>query len=163
MINITEIAKKYNKRTESWLRTDNAKQIMTEIANKNNCSLSDLVWIVAGGIPEKQGTWVHEDVASVFVQWVSRSKKKYNYDTYLFKDSINNYIKIGKSVDYLKRYNLLITINPNIDVLFVINNDVERELHEKYKNKRIYGEWFNLTEKDIINIKKKYHGRNKKI
>lgn len=83
-------------------------------------------------------------------------KPKKIYQTYLFKDNSNNYIKIGRSIDYLKRYDVLSSINLNIKILFIIDADVEAELHKEYKSKRIHSEWFNLTEKDINNIKTKY-------
>lgn len=96
------------------------------------------------------------DVKKMF----SPKPKRTGYQTYLIKDTSNNYIKIGRSIDYLKRYNVLSSINLNIKILFIINADVEAELHKKYSDKRIHGEWFNLTDKDINNIKTKYvnHG-----
>lgn len=33
------------------------------------------------------------------------------------------------------------------------NISIEKELHKKYKHKKIRGEWFELTEEDIKDIK----------
>jgi len=99
---------------------------------------------------------MHEDIAVIFIKWVSQSKHKRVFQTYLFEDRLNNCVKIGKSSDYYKRFKSLSVGNPNLRLLFVINLDVEKQLHIKYDKKRIYGEWFNLNESDIINIKTKF-------
>lgn len=162
MINITEIAKKFNRKPSDWLRTDNAQRIINEIANKNNCLSSDLLRVETNTM--QKSTWVHKGIASVFIQWLSiRPKEKRYYMTYLMKDIVNNYAKIGRSIDCSRRHFDLHANNPNIKMLFVIKNDIEKQLHIKYKSKRMYGEWFNLTEIDIKSIKTKYHGRTKKI
>ena len=33
---------------------------------------------------------------------------------------------------------------------------LEKHLHEKYSNKRLSGEWFSLTEQDLMWLKNKY-------
>ena len=83
-------------------------------------------------------------------------KKIRNYNTYFIKDVMNSCVKIGKSIDCLKRLKILKYNNPHIEMMFIINIDIEQELHERYECKQMYGEWFNLTEKDIDDIKNEY-------
>jgi len=91
------------------------------------------------------------DLSSIFFKIEKRKFK-----TYLIKDNINNYIKIGKTTDELHRFKALSQSNPNLEYMFTINKNVETALHCRYKYKRKYGEWFNLTNDDIYNIRNKY-------
>lgn len=69
MINATEMAKRFNAKPESWLRTDNAQRMIDALAVAHKCETDDLVVKKQGG--GEQGTWMHEDVAIVFAQWLS--------------------------------------------------------------------------------------------
>jgi hypothetical protein len=69
MINATQMAKKFNARTESWLRTDSAQRMIEALSITHKCVLTDLVIVKNGGA--NPGTWFHEDVALVFAQWLS--------------------------------------------------------------------------------------------
>ena len=78
---------------------------------------------------------------------------------YLIRN-INFEYKIGitkKSVN--KRVKQLQTGNPHqleiVSFFFIKNyNKVEKSLHNIYKNKRLNGEWFNLTKEDVSNFEK---------
>lgn len=70
-INATEMAKRFSAKPNDWLKTDSAQRMISAISISRNVDADDLVRIVAGGTPEKQGTWMHEDVAIVFAQWLS--------------------------------------------------------------------------------------------
>ena len=92
-------------------------------------------------------------------------KEKVNYYfNYIFKDDRGNY-KIGISNNYLVRLDTIKLQNPSTKLVMKIGviggkeselkeiaEATERELHERFKNKRIYGEWFRLTKKDIVRI-----------
>ena len=41
-------------------------------------------------------------------------------------------------------------------MLFVINKNIEKELHRRYSDKRVRGEWFRLEYKDVEYLRKKY-------
>jgi hypothetical protein len=77
---------------------------------------------------------------------------------YLMKNERNGYIKIGKSNNPKYREKTLQSEEPEISLIFkknVINPSTkEKNLHKKYSDKRIRGEWFDLTEQDISDIKK---------
>lgn len=71
MVNATQMAKNFNARTESWLRTDNAQRMIDALSITHNCVIGDLV-IVKPGSPENGGgTWMHQDIALIFAQWLS--------------------------------------------------------------------------------------------
>lgn len=82
--------------------------------------------------------------------------KKSNAKTYLILDQISGFCKIGKTTDVKTRLQSLSCGNPNIKLLFVIDADVEEELHLQFKLKKVKGEWFSLSPKDIESIKKKW-------
>lgn len=76
--------------------------------------------------------------------------------TYLIQDNISGATKIGRSFDPHLRERTLGAQIPQIKLLAICPSDVEYELHERYKAKRMRGEWFNLTPKDIRRIIKEY-------
>ncbi len=70
-------------------------------------------------------------------------------------DHNTKYYKIGKSDSPLKREKTLQSEKPTIQLIYYFesyDND-EKILHQKFKDKRIRGEWFNLDENDIEYIK----------
>lgn len=83
-------------------------------------------------------------------------KKKKPQKTYLMKDMSTGYIKIGKSSNPGYREKTLQSEKPTIELLFVIESAVEKELHDKYDYCRIRGEWFELNQKEIEAIKSQY-------
>lgn len=60
--------------------------------------------------------------------------------------------KIGKAKNVNKRIQTFKTGNPVIEVVKVIEGDYEHKLHKIYKEKRVIGEWFSLSSKDVENI-----------
>lgn len=72
---------------------------------------------------------------------------------YIGYDESSRYFKIGKSNDVSRREREIRNMNPTFRVLChapTENQDVtEKALHEKYASKRIIGEWFDLSPKDI--------------
>lgn len=72
MINATQMAKPFGKTCKDWLRTEQAQRMIAAIAERRKCHSADLVLITQGGNNKiDQGTWMHEDVALVFAQWLA--------------------------------------------------------------------------------------------
>ena len=74
---------------------------------------------------------------------------------YLMQDTTNNYYKIGHSKNPQYREKTLQSEKPTIELLLFYAGSCEDEirLHERFKEKRIRGEWFNINEEDIQAIK----------
>jgi len=72
--------------------------------------------------------------------------------TYIMVDTTNNLYKIGKSVNPKYREKTLQSEKPTIELYLICDYDVEKILHIKYKDKRIRGEWFSLSQNDLIDI-----------
>lgn len=71
-VNATEMAKSFGTKPDDWLRTEPAKKMIGAIAESHICASADLVRVTKGGDNKsEQGTWMHEDVALVFAQWLS--------------------------------------------------------------------------------------------
>jgi hypothetical protein len=85
-----------------------------------------------------------------------KKKKIINYKTYILKDETNNFYKIGKSVNPIIREKTLQSEKPTIKMIKVFNKDIEKELHNKYKEFRVRGEWFDLNKIQINYICTKY-------
>lgn len=80
--------------------------------------------------------------------------------TYLMKDTSNGYYKIGMSNNPTYRERTLQSEKPTIELVHSRKfcdrkkaRNHEKELHEKFKSKRIRGEWFDLDIKDVVLIK----------
>jgi len=77
---------------------------------------------------------------------------------YLLKDlDVTGYCKIGRTNDPIRRIGHFDTMLPfRTDVLAVIETSdcvgLETVLHHQYADKRVRGEWFDLTEDDIAEI-----------
>jgi hypothetical protein len=73
--------------------------------------------------------------------------------TYIMVDLSNkNTYKIGKSISPEYRERTLQSEKPTIELKYIAEENVENIIHKEYKNNRIRGEWFKLTEDELINI-----------
>ena len=71
-VNATQMAKGFGTKPDNWLRTEPAQKMIDAIAVSHICDTADLVRVVQGGnLKAEQGTWMHEDIALVFAQWLS--------------------------------------------------------------------------------------------
>ena len=89
----------------------------------------------------------------------SQPKKRTPKPGYVyFLQGENGLIKIGYSQDYKERYKALKKMSPvDIKLLFVVKTDdmvgLERNLHNRFQEKRVKGEWFQLSMQEIQNAK----------
>jgi hypothetical protein len=89
-------------------------------------------------------------------KFMSKTKKtrtsNFSSKTYLIKEDNTKFYKIGKSIDPVKREKTLQREKPNIKLIKVWEDDIERELHKKYKDQRVRGEWFVLSKIQVKHI-----------
>jgi len=76
--------------------------------------------------------------------------------TYLIKETLTNYYKIGKSDNINTRFSSIKSSNIHVK-LIGISEEKESILHKKFDNFRIMGEWFNLNkflkeEKELLSF-----------
>jgi hypothetical protein len=85
----------------------------------------------------------------------SLSKQGY---VYLMVDTTNGFYKIGFSTKPKYRESTLQAEKPTIELLWKTKGDLEleKQLHEKFAQYRIRGEWFDLTDTDIEYITKTF-------
>lgn len=69
MVNATEMAKPFGKRCNDFLSAKSTNQLINSLSAKTGISATSLVVVNQGGT--NQGTWMHEDLALVFAQWLS--------------------------------------------------------------------------------------------
>ena len=74
---------------------------------------------------------------------------------YIMYNQRNNLIKIGKSINPGHREKTLQAEEPEITMVAVwkASDKLERHLHRIYKHKRLRGEWFKLSFKELKDIK----------
>lgn len=88
-----------------------------------------------------------------------KTKYKYNggYKCYLIKNSANDLTKIGMSKKVFSRFQSLAQeFGDGLTLVGYSNRDLENVLHIEYKEKRKFGEWFDLSNNDINDIILKY-------
>lgn len=71
MVNATEMAKKFGKKSNDWTKTNVAKSFMNAVSKSKKIDLADLLIVRYGGEPGTNGTWMHEDVAFEFARWLN--------------------------------------------------------------------------------------------
>lgn len=69
MINATQMAKPFRKRTNDWLSNKQVQELITSLSAKTGIPATGLIVVNQGG--SAQGTWLHEDLALLFAQWLS--------------------------------------------------------------------------------------------
>lgn len=79
---------------------------------------------------------------------------------YLMKNSRNNLVKIGYSVDPSFREKTLQSEEPEIDLIasWIGSCEDEQALHRRYKEKRVRGEWFRLSADDVDQLVEEFVG-----
>jgi len=86
----------------------------------------------------------------------TKSCKECGFKTYIMIDHNTGFYKIGKSKNPCFREKTLQSEKPTIEMILIINQDIEKELHQKYSDKRVRGEWFQLDDQVIEYLRKKY-------
>jgi len=71
---------------------------------------------------------------------------------YLMIDEATGLVKIGKSINPENRERTLQSEKPTIKMIHYFDNDIERELHNKFRDKRVRGEWFRLDMNEVSEI-----------
>jgi phage antirepressor YoqD-like protein len=69
MINATEMAKPFSKRCNDFLSLKSTAELINSLSAKTGIPATALVVVNQGG--NNQGTWMHEDLALIFAQWLS--------------------------------------------------------------------------------------------
>lgn len=72
--------------------------------------------------------------------------------TYLMRDNKTGFYKIGYSKNPSYRERTLQSEKPDVTLLFYCDTFLEKELHNKFKNNRVRGEWFDLSADNVLDI-----------
>lgn len=71
MVNATQMAKSFGKRPIDYLRLPSTNELINAIVRKSHISENQLVISKQGSAGNGGGTWMHEDLALDFAQWLS--------------------------------------------------------------------------------------------
>lgn len=99
------------------------------------------------------------------ITYKNAPKKEYNKPTnlYVMIDKNTGYYKIGRSIDPIKREKTLQSEKPTIELIKYYSGKIkhEKDLHLMFRDKRIRGEWFDLSGSDIKEIDNFFNKINK--
>lgn len=70
-MNATEMAKRFNKKPNDWIRLKSTQQFSEVVCVDTGIPVTELIQVVQGGASNRQGTWLHEIMALDFAQWLS--------------------------------------------------------------------------------------------
>lgn len=68
---LTDMAQAVGKLFGGWNRLESTKSYLATLSSVMQIDATDLVQVIQGGDPQKQGTWGHPKVALRFAQWCS--------------------------------------------------------------------------------------------
>ena len=74
---------------------------------------------------------------------VMKQRNPSEQKTYFFQNPLTKLIKIGKSNNIEKRKKMIeIGTGAELEILYVVDENIEGKLHRKFKEYRVHGEWF---------------------
>lgn len=97
---------------------------------------------------------INEVLDNIFKNYRNTSNNKNK--TYIAIDRISGLCKIGKAVNIKRRLSVLKISNINIEMLYIIDDDIESRMHKLLSGFKEDREWFDIDEEIINSIAKKY-------
>lgn len=124
------------------------------VAQKHNVSDSQL------RLKAKQLGWKRSGYKDLSIDNESNSRSGFVYVIYITDSSNKKYYKLGIASNFLNRLSSHQTSQPfdvSIAICYYARNmrDEEWLLMDKYKDKKIRGEWFELDNMDLMDISKR--------
>lgn len=97
-------------------------------------------------------------ISNKYLRYDYKLIEEFGYFVYFINDE--EYTKIGIAGSISSRIKQLQTGNPRkLKVLFLIDGEtqnksywIERKLHKSFSEKRVNGEWFRISERDIVSV-----------
>lgn len=100
---------------------------------------------------------LYYSIFTTMAEVLKRPRKEFSERcTYLMKDKVTGLVKIGSTSDIKTRYQTLSCGNHNLLVIATIDENIENELHRKFANKKVKGEFYSIDENEISSIIKDY-------
>lgn len=128
MVNATEMAKPFGKRCNDFLSTKQTNELINSLSAKTGISATGLVIVNQGG--NNQGTWLHEDLALIFAQWLSP-------DFYLWcNDRIKELLQYGMTATQPTLEQMI--NNPDLVISLATQLKNEREEKQRIETENLY-------------------------
>lgn len=128
MVNATEMAKPFGKRCNDFLSTKQTNELINSLSTKTGISATGLVIVNQGG--NNQGTWLHEDLALIFAQWLSP-------DFYLWcNDRIKELLQYGMTATQPTLEQMI--NNPDLVISLATQLKNEREEKQRIETENLY-------------------------
>lgn len=104
-----------------------------------------------------EGEFVYDILHSLGeIRRVKQEERLAKQQTYLMRDENTGYVKIGVSINPKLRERTLQSQKPTVSLFATVKGNIERKLHKTYADKKVRGEWFDLTQEEINSIITKY-------
>ena len=127
-VNATEMAKTFGKRTSDWLALKQTNDLINSLSAKTGIPVTGLTIVNQGG--NNQGTWLYEDLALIFAQWL-------NPDFYFWcNDRIKELMKFGMTATPQTLDNLLNNPDLLIDLATALKHERAANENLAIRNKQ---------------------------
>ena len=102
-----------------------------------------------------------EDSISLAMRDIKQETERQKENEVVYFVKAGDFIKIGYTCDVQARMSQIQTSNPNeVDLLFTVKTDdarkLEQDLHNKYRKQNVRGEWFQLTQEQLLSYRNDY-------
>lgn len=142
MVNATEMARPFGKRPNDFLSSKSTQELISSLSAKTGISATALVIVNQGG--NNQGTWLHEDLALIFAQWLSPT-------FYLWcNDRIKELMQVGFTATpatleaMIGNPDLVIGLATQLKQLRAENAEQQKVIEEKTQQLDESEEWFSI-------------------
>ena len=112
---------------------------------------------------KKQFPYIEREKPSLYEKYRNIFDEGFKVKTYLIYDKMSNRYKIGRSNNVEQRLRQLSDDNNRLMLFSFCNGNIECKLHKRFYLKKLNGEWFNLSDKDVMYIKERFNEQNKEI
>lgn len=131
--------------------------LMKIIFSSKSKKAKDFINVIIGNIINARKDFNVSEVDFINVISGCYDNLKEQKSTYVMYDKSNNLYKIGIANDVIFREKTLSGSIPQIKTILVLDKNIEKYLHNKFLNKRIRGEWFELNSDDILSLVMDYN------
>lgn len=154
MVNATEMAKPFGKRCNDFLSTKQTNELINSLSAKTGISATGLVTVNQGG--NNQGTWMHEDLALIFAQWLSP-------DFYLWcNDRIKELLQYGMTATQPTLEQMI--NNPDLVISLATQLKNEREEKDRLEQEKKHLEDKNAKQEPYVSFAKTaFKAENSKV
>jgi hypothetical protein len=133
------------------------ERIVGETVNRHKFHYDDESKLIDEYVREMQSKYAVEKPIYINRPVFNATRSSKKQMTYIMMDEALGYYKIGKSENPMRRERTLQAERPVIKLIAITEENIEATLHHKFKERRIRGEWFDLSHVEVNEVIKQHN------